>query len=93
VGYGSLFLHYKGGPADQPFGVHPIGGHRPVSGGHHDAFVGDIRGDKFYGHFDGFQQISTSKRSASPFRGVNYFPRDDRATSENPADGNEKEAE
>ncbi|VVC33492.1 Protein of unknown function DUF1676 [Cinara cedri] len=65
-------------------GHHPISGyHHPTSGHHHNAFVGDIRGDKFYNNFDGFQKISSSKSpTASLFRGVNYFPQEEHATSD-----------
>ncbi|XP_022178634.1 uncharacterized protein LOC111039422 [Myzus persicae] len=83
-----------------PFGSSyhsPVGGlhhqhHHPI-GGPHNAFVGDIRGDKFYGSSSGFQQISSSKPS-SLFRGVNYFPQDDDHTKyTESADRNKKETE
>lgn len=77
VGYGSLFLHHSSKPFGHSFDNHPIGVHHPISG-HHNGFIGDIRGDKYYGDFHGFQQISSSKPS-SIFRGVNYFPQDDQA--------------
>lgn len=81
-----MFLNYHGTKpvnSHQSFGVqhppsaagyYPISGYYPTSGHHHNAFVGDIRGDQFYKNFDGYQQISSFKPAPSLFRGVNYFP-------------------
>lgn len=92
MGYGSLFLHHGSKPFGHSFGNnqqfgghHPVGGHHPIIGHHpigspHNTFIGDIRGDKFYSNFDGFQQISSSK-PASLFRGVNYFPSEEQSTT------------
>lgn len=92
----------------QPFGGHqPFGDHHPIGGNHHlnshhhpvggpnNAFIGDIRGDKFYNNFNGFQQISSSKPT-SLFRGVNYFPPEYQSatnTADDLIDKNKKEIE
>ncbi|XP_025197899.1 uncharacterized protein LOC112596435 [Melanaphis sacchari] len=89
----------------QPFNTHnsfgslyhgPVGGHyhpHQSIGGHHNPFIGDIRGEKFYEHLNEFQQISSSKPS-SLFRGVNYFPReDDHIKYTESTDKNKKETE
>lgn len=91
-----------GASIHHPFGGihHPFGGHRPVREPHpiiigrpDDGFVGDIRGDRFYGNFDAYQQISSSKPT-SLFRGVNYFPREHPdVIDEDLVDGNKKEAQ
>lgn len=102
VGYGSLFLQHS-----KPFGHYRQPFYRPVADGHHhhhhpiggpyNAFVGDIRGDKFTGDFNGFQQISSSgSKPPSLFRGVNYFPQDDHhaaAAYKESADETKREAE
>lgn len=92
MGYGAVFLkHHSTNPLDSHHsfsdqyptsaaGYYPVSGYYPTSGHHHhNAFVGDIRGDKFYNNFDGLQQFSSSKPAASLFRGVNYFPAEDLA--------------
>lgn len=80
-------------------GHHPVGGNHPINdhrhpiGGTYNAFIGDIRGDKFYNNYDGFQQISSSKPS-SLFRGVNYFPQEYQTTTYTDLiDKNKKEIE
>uniref|UniRef100_A0A2S2Q711 Uncharacterized protein n=1 Tax=Sipha flava TaxID=143950 RepID=A0A2S2Q711_9HEMI len=104
VGYGSLFLQHSGKPFGHSFGYrhpsyHPVADghhhHHPIGGGPYNAFVGDIRGDKFTGDFNGFQQISSSaSKPPSLFRGVNYFPQeDDHAAYKESADATKREAE
>lgn len=90
MGYGSLIFHHSVKSYDHFFeGYHPVNGQRPIRGHrpieeHHNTFIGDIRGDKFNNNFDrGYQQISSSQPS-SLFRGVNYFPREDKITFEHP---------
>lgn len=106
MGYGSLFLYHGNKPIGDLFGGHrpvggryPIGGHHSTGGGHHhliggghhlNPFVGDIRGDKFYNSYDGFQQISSSK-PVSLFRGVNYFPPDGHSAFKESVDRDKKE--
>ncbi|KAF0770968.1 Uncharacterized protein FWK35_00015391 [Aphis craccivora] len=81
-----------GGLYHSPVGSHHHHHHQPI-GGHHNAFIGDIRGDKFYSNLNGFQQISSS-RPSSLFRGVNYFPQEDDHTKyTKSADKNKKESE
>lgn len=101
MGYGSLFLQHGSQPFGHSFGIHqpfnhPNGHHHhPVTGGPHNAFVGDIRGDKFYGNFNGYQKISSSAtKPASLFRGVNYFPQEDhRAAYKETVDATERQTE
>lgn len=86
--------HHPPGVGHHPPGVGhhlPGVGHHP-SIGHHNGFIGDIRGDKFYGSFDGFQQISSSK-PGSIFRGVNFFPQEDHTAYKDLADRSKKEME
>lgn len=96
-------IHHPFGGIHHPFdgidhligGIHPVREPHPVVIGrpHGHEFVGDIRGDRFYGNFDAYQQISSSKPT-SFFRGVNYFPREHPdVVDEHLADGNKKEAQ
>lgn len=69
----------------------PIVSHHPI-GSHQHGFIGDIRGDKFYGNFDSFQQISSSK-PGSLFRGVNFFPNEEHTAYKDLDERSKKEME